>query len=54
MMSLRKMDLLFCGRKRLFCGGEESGAYQGGEFKEGRTIFGESSEAFKNMRVNKR
>ena len=23
-------------------------------FKEGRTIFGESSEAFKNMRVNKR
>ena len=34
--------------------GEESGAYQGGEFKEGRTIFGESSEAFKNMWVNKR
>ena len=53
-MSLRKMDLLILWQERLFCGGEESGAYQGGEFKEGRTIFGESSEAFKNMWVNKR
>ena len=55
MMSLEKDGFINSGsRKRLFCGGEESGAYQGGEFKEGRTIFGESSEAFKNMRVNKR
>ena len=44
--------LLILSQKGCFCCREESGAYQGGEFKEDRTIFGGSSEAFRNMWVD--
>lgn len=52
-MSLRKMDLLILWQEKAVLWRRRIWSYQGGEFKEGRIIFGESSRLSRTCGLTK-